>query len=298
MTFIDMFSLLQKCAALFLLLLLQLSLAGQKVSGKLQFTSGKSYTISAELNNTTAQHGTAQPIDFSVNGKLVHVYKVKSTGEKTATLQHTTQKMDVTFEGMGRNRAFSSGKKNDQAESADQLFPGLTERSFEITIDPAGKTIQAKPERFQAAPSQENTVVIASMLKDLVAALYPPEKGSASFFNVLPGYDVGIGDSWTDSLITNTERSLVEYKLTNITDSTIEVDMTMNSTTTEITEVMGRESKTNLKTITSCKIILDKSNGIVQEKNCKSQSSGQKEVMGAALPVTGNATLVIKVTEQ
>lgn len=299
MTFIDMFSFMQKpVAVLLLLLLLQFPVQGQKVTGKLQFTNGKSYTISAELNNSAAQHGSGQPIDFSVNGKLVHIYKVKNSGERTSTLHHTTQKMDVVFEGMGKERSFSSDKKNDKAENTEQLFPGLMERSFEITIDPAGKTIITKPESIQTVPSQENAIVIAGMLKELIAALYPPKKGNASFFSVLPGYEVGIGDSWTDSVVTDTERSLAEYKLTNITDSTIEVDLKMNSTTAETTEVMGRASKTSLKTTTSCKIILDKSTGILQEKNCRSQSNGQKEVMGSSLPVTGDATLVIKVSEE
>lgn len=282
--------------SLFLLLLLNLSLQGQKVSSKLHLTAGKTYTITAELTNTTAQLTSSQPIDFSVNSNLIHTYKATSVAEKSSTLHHDVKKMTVVFDGMGKKRSFDSDKKNNPEENIEPLFPGLTGKSFDITIDPTGKTIMTKPETIQFGQSQENTAVITSMLKDLINAIYPPKKGAASFFSVLPAYEVGIGDSWTDSIVTNNERSVSEYKLAAITDSTLIVELKINSSSTEITEVMGRDSKTMLKSTTSCKIILDRTTGVLQEKTCKSQSNGQKEVMGSILPVTGNASLLIKVT--
>src|SRR5262249_42287554 len=147
------------------------------------------------------------------------------------------------------------------------------------------------PEKFDTSPDDERLMMIANMLRDVLGSVQPPKKGEASFFKILPENEIKKGDSWTETLNNDGGKSTTSYTLTDITDSTLVIDFTGNSTLVTKAEIMGMETTTNLNNKTTGKIIVDKATNIIREKNSVTDSKGTTEAMGGTVPVTSKTII-------
>lgn len=276
---------------------LSAQLSGQIVSGRLHFDQGKTLTITVELKSTIAQQAGGQAIDFSTNGTAVHSFTVTNVTDDNTTLHHRLQRIAFEFDGMGQKISFDPDKKNRQQDLFGKQFDEILAKKYDVVIDPAGTTLMAIPEKVELTKQDERLVIITNMLKDLTSVIYPPKKGTASFFRILPGYEAGIGDSWTDTVDTEQERSVTVNTLSAITDSTIVVDFKTSSVISIQSEMMGMQAKTNLSNTGTGKIILDRATGIIREKTSVTDSNGSTEVMGSVLPLTGKTTITMRVKQ-
>ena len=155
----------------------------------------------------------------------------------------------------------------------------------------------AMPESFTSAESDSRMAIINSMMKDVVDVVNPPQKGKGSFFRVIPEKDggVAVGDAWTESGETLTEKFENAYAISAITDSTIVVDFASTSTTVTKAEMMGSETTTTMNNKSTGKIILDRATGIMKEKTINTESNGNTEASFGTLPVTSKTTTIITV---
>lgn len=281
-----------------LLLITCLPVFGQKVSGKLIFDKEKTITIKMELTSTVVQQAGGQAIDFATEGAVLHSYKVTNSTDNNTSLRHTLQRLWFRFEGMGQKRSFDSNNEKDRNGQFGKQFDEVFSKMYDIIIDTTGKTLMTIPQKIELTQQDTRLIIITSMLKDLTNVIYPPQKGTGSFFKVMPGYEVGLGDTWTDTTNTASETSATSYTLSAITDSTLIVDFKTLSVSVINSEIMGQQVATNLTNTTAGKIILDKATGIIREKNSITNSSGSAAAMGNSLPINGKTTINILVTQE
>lgn len=272
-------------------------LAAQKITGRLRFEQNKTLTIKMDMKTTIAQQAGGQAIDFTVTGSAIHSFKATNTTDDNTTLHHELQRIAFDFDGMGQKVSYDPDNKKKHGMFGQQ-FNELLEKKYDVIIDPAGKTLRAIPEKIELTKQDERMVIITNMLKDLTGVVYPPAKGSASFFSVLPGYEVGIGDSWTETLNTDSVKSTTVSTLSSLTDSTVIVSFKTNATVDMRSQMMGMEAATHLTNVITGTITLDRQTGIIREKTSVTDSHGSTEVMGTTLPLTGKTTITIRVEKE
>jgi len=268
---------------------------GQKVSGILKFDQGKTLSIQMEIKTSVAQQAMGNAIDFTADGSAMHSYKVINATTDNTTLHHEANKIAFTFEGMGQKRSFDSDNETDMSGQFGEPVKNILSKKFDVIIDANGKVLTIRPEKIDPVKADERLAIVLNMLKDITDVVYPPQKGEASFFKVLPINETAKGESWTDSIQNETGKFKTIYTLTAITDSTIVVDFTGNATTISKAMMMGRETTTSMNSSSTGKIILDKTTGIVKEKIINTESNGNTEAMGGTVPVTGKTTITIRV---
>jgi hypothetical protein len=271
---------------------------GQKVTGKLLFEQGKTITINMQVNSSIAQQAGNQAIDFATEGAAKHSYKVTNTTDNSTSLHHDLARLWFRFEGMGQKRSFDSDNPKDRQSQFGKQFDEICSKKYDVVIDTTGKTLMTIPQKIELTQQDERLVVIANMLRDLTSVIYPPQKGTASFFKVMPGYEVGIGDTWTDTTSTPGETSATSYTLSSITDSVFTVDFKTLAVSAIKSEIMGNIVTTNLTNTTTGKITLDKVTGIIREKTSTTSSSGTAEALGSSLPIHGKTTISIVVEQE
>lgn len=248
-----------------------------------------------KIKTSVAQQVGGNAIDFSADGSALHNYNVINVTTDNTTLHHEVKKITFNFEGMGQKRSFDSDNEKDMAEQFGEPVKNLLNKKFDITIDPNGKVIMAKPAKATIEKTDERLTIVLNMLKDITDVAYPPQKGEASFFKILPSAATATGESWTDSLQNETGRYKTTYTLSGITDSTVIVDFKTYATTVSKSLIMGRETTTTMNSNSTGKIVLDKATGIVKEKTIVVESNGSTEAMGGTLPVTAKSTITIYV---
>jgi Family of unknown function (DUF6263) len=278
-----------------LFLLLNKFIFGQTVSGKLTFEQGRTFNIQMEIKTSIAQQAGGQAIDFTVDGLVLHSYKVtNATGENT-TLQHKANKIGFIFDGMGQKRSFDSENEKDMNGPFGETVKNILSKSFHMIIDRNGKALTIQPEKFEPVKADERLTTVLTMLKDLTGVVYPPKKGEASFFKIFPDKLINRGESWTESGQNENGKFSNEYTLIEITDSTIIVDFKGTAVTATKSTMMGMETSTTMNNTSTGKIILDKTTGIIKEKTINTESNGNTEAMGGTMPVTSKTTITIYV---
>jgi len=268
---------------------------GQSTQGNLLFEEGKILNIQMELKSSVAQQAGGQAIDFNVDGLALHSFKVTNAAKDNTTLQHKANKIGFTFDGMGQKRSFDSDNEKDMEGPFSEPVKDILSKTFEMVIDPKGKVLTIRPEKMEPVKTDERLTMVFNMLKDITGVVYPPKKGDASFFKILPDNLPGIGDNWSDSGHHENGKFNTEYILSGITDSTIHVNFKGTSVITSKATMMGMETLTTMNSTNSGTIILDKKTGIIKEKIITTESNGNTEAMGGTMPVTSKTTIVIKV---
>ncbi len=248
-----------------------------------------------DVKTSVTQQVGGNAIDFSANAFALHAYHVSNTMVDNTTLHHEVKKINFNFEGMGQKRSFNSDSTKDMADQFGEPVKNILNKKFEITIDGNGKVVAAKGEKPGQPKTDDKLNIILNMIKDISDIAYPPQKGDASFFKVLPPGETALGESWTDSLSNETGKFKAIYTLTAITDSTIVVDLKTKASTVSKAMMMGRDATTTMNSSGTGKIILDKATGITKEKTIVTESNGTTEAMGGTLPVTAKTTITIQV---
>lgn len=282
-------------AWLVLFLLLNKFLLGQAAPGKLTFEQGRTFNIQMEIKTSIAQQAGGQAIDFTVDGLALHSYKVTNATDDNTTLQHKANKIGFTFDGMGQKRSFDSDNEKDMNGPFGETVKNILSKSFNMIIDPNGKTLMIQPEKSEPVKADERLAIVFTMLKDITDVVHPPRKGEASFFKILPDKITNKGESWTDSGQNENGKFSNEYTLTEVTDSTLIVDFKGTAVTTTKATMMGMETSTTMNSTSTGKIILDKTTGIIKEKTITTESNGNTEAMGGTMPVTSKTTIIIYV---
>jgi len=267
----------------------------QKVSGKLLFQQGQTIGITIEVKSKVSQEAMGNAIDFNVDGTSAHSYKITNTTDDNSTLHHDMKRITFKFDGMGQNRSFDSDNKKDLDGFFGSPVKDILSKSFDMIIDPAGKTLMVKPEKIELAKADDRLAIVFNMLKDVTNVVYPPKKNEASFFKVLPDTAVGINDTWYETSEMENGKINTVYTLSAITDSTIVIDLKGKSSSVTKAEMMGMPTTTSINSSYTGKIILDKTTGITREKTIVTESNGNTEAMGGNLPVTSKTTITIYV---
>src|SRR5436190_735663 len=143
-----------------------------------------------------------------------------------------------------------------------------------VAQQPGGKVMVIRPDKIEPVKTDDRSAIVFNMLKGLTDVIYPPKKGEASFFKILPDKATNKGETWTDSGQNENGKFSTEYTLTDITDSTIVVDFKGTALITTKGTMMGMETSTTLNSMNTGKIILDKITGLIKEKTTTIESNG------------------------
>ena len=100
-----------------------------------------------KIKTSVAQQVGGKAIDFSADGFALHSYKVMNATTDNTTLHHEVKKIAFNFEGMGQKRSFDSDNEKDMADQFGEPVKNILNKKFDVTIDPNGKVITAKPEK-------------------------------------------------------------------------------------------------------------------------------------------------------
>jgi hypothetical protein len=282
----------------FLVLAAGSQVQAQKISGKLNFETGDTIAIDMQLKNSITQQAGGQAIDFTIDGTAAHYYKVTNSTADNSTLNHKVRQLTFKFDGMGQKMSFDSDNPKDLKSPLGKPMQEMLGKTYDMIIDPVGKTLLVRPETIEQAKVDERMMVIANMLKDLTVVVYPPQKNSSSFFRVLPDQEIEIGATWNESSNTAGEKSTTVYTLSAITDSTAVVDYKTKSETSQKSQMMGIEASTVMTSNITGKIIIDKTTGIIKEKTGIGESSGTVDAMGMTMPVSAKTDMKIYVTRR
>ncbi len=263
----------------------------QPAATGLHFQQGQVIRIHMAMKLDAGQQGA----DLHVEGNSMHSFKVTNSTTENTTLHHQVDHIGFNFEGLGQKLEFDSDKEKDMKGNFGKPVKEILEKNYDAIIDTNGKVLMVNPEKFTSNAADNQMAFVTNLLKDILDVVEPPRKNGASFFKIFPDKPISIGDSWSDTLLTEAVQSISNYKLSAISDSTYTIELIENAATTTKATIMGAESITSMTNKTTGTLILSRQTGILKEKKLLTESSGTTNIMGMPLPVTSKSSSIITV---
>ena len=267
----------------------------QTVSGKLYFSPDQDLYVRMEVKTTVSQQVMGKAISFEVDGLGLYNFHVLDTTGARPQLEHSPQRISFEFQGMGQKHSFDSDDSTDMAGRYGSSIRNILARKFKVVMNEYGTVLMTSPGKIDLVKTDDRLAIILSMIEDIPDMVYPPSEGEKSFFSVLPGKEVTIGESWSDSTVNIRGKIKNVYTLNAVTDSIIIVEVKTNTVTADKAIIMGSETVTTLNSTGTGKIIIDKKTGLLKEKKIITESSGTMQAMGGSTPVTSKSYLSIYV---
>lgn len=270
-----------------------LAIAGfaQKVSNKLSFQKGQKLQIVVQINSSAS---TAMG-DNTADATITRIMDVQDASSTAATVEHKIKRIQFKVESAMGSQNFDSESPKDMGGPSGKTVSKALKNKYTITMDATGKVTAVKkdddnPNTTTDSPADSDPT--AALLSQLVQGIKLPAVGDKTEFSVLPDYEVGKGDTWTDS----TDKRKTVYTLTDITATDIVVSFTTDETVHTEQAMMGVEITINSQDKTMGQIILDRKTGILKSKKADTTSEGTIDAMGQSAPMTKKLTRTTTVT--
>lgn len=278
---------------IFLPLLLAASVSGfaQKVSNKLSFQKGQKLEIITNMNmNTEMMMG-----ETTGNTVTTEVYDVKDVTASGTTLEKSTKNLKLTFSLMGQEKSFDSDKPEDLKGDMGEPLKKLMDAKFEFTVNGSGKITAVKEDAAKKKKDDSQNMMGMMMSQMNMGSSAPPIVGTASLFKILPDYEVGKGDSWSDTTTLNGNSFKNNYTVKDITETEVLLDFTTAGDFTAKQEMMGMTMESKGKTKLNGTITIDRKTGLLKQKTTINATETNTNMAGQEMASTTKMTTVTTV---
>lgn len=266
----------------------------QKATNKLTFAKGQKLEV---VTNTNIQ---AESMMGPASGTVIisDVYAVNEVADNAVSLVKLPKQMKIAFRSGAQEMKLDSDNPKDLSGPLGEPVKEIMSQKPEFTIDAAGKVIAVKKDSKKKEDSPEAAGMMTMLMPGMNVSDAMPKEGRPSLFQVLPNREVSIGDTWTDSVNAEGNKSITVYKVKNITDKEIILDFDGTGSSVSSQSVMGQTIDLNATTKGAGSVILDKATGILKQKTITSTTETAMNFAGREMTSTAKATSVMNVTMQ
>lgn len=270
------------------LLVVAIGSSAQKVSSKLVFQKGQKLEIVSNMNTTTEMMMN----ESNNNAISTEVYEVKDVAGNNITLERSMKKIKMNISIMGQEKSIDSDNPEDLKGMLGEPIKDLLNAKNEFTVDAAGKIVAVKGgDKKKSADNGMAGMFLQQM--NLGSAL--PAVGAASFFKVLPDYEVGKGDSWTDTISASGTSVKTVYTLKDITDNEIQIDYVSDGKVDTRQEMMGMNIDVKGTIKSNGAITLDRATGLLKQKTITNKTETASNLGGQEMNINSKSTTVVTV---
>ena len=270
------------------LLLTVLASSAQKVSSKIALQKGQKIEVVTNMNATTEMMMGASS-NSSVSTEL---YEVKDATNGTATLERSMKKLKMNLSVMGQEKSIDSDNPEDLKGMLGEPIKELLNTKNEFTIDGGGKIVSVKGADKK---KKSDNGMMGMFMQQMNLGAGIPLEGKPSFFKVLPDYEVGKGDTWSDTMAVEGNVMNTSYKVKDITESEIIVDYISDGRIDTKQDMMGMSVAVKGNVKTNGAITLDRATGLLKQKTVTNITETASNLNGQEMNINSKSTSVITV---
>ena len=241
---------------------------GQKIIVKTTASQEADMGMGMEMKNFTSSQNNLSVLDAADSNYI---------------LSTTLTGMKISMDMMGQNTTYDSDKKED---SASEIGKAMQNLNVPDTVLLNKYTAAVTFNKKAAAVSAEEPNPLENMFESLQNT--GENVASETFFVIPQGKKVG--DKWIDSSSTKITRSLKEYVLKSVEKDIATILITSKVENNTQTELQGMQVTISMTTKSTGEIKVDSKTSLVNRREIKAEITGNLDMMGQSVPVTGKST--------
>jgi hypothetical protein len=257
----------------------------QTSTGKLLLTKGQKIQVDNNIKSLISQEMMGQAVEITIDASMVHQLEVKDKKPSSYLLSSTLTRLTTNGSAMGQEMKFDSDKKEDLESETGKAMKNQLNVTKEVEVDDnAVVIVGVKKDTGTVAGGQ-----LMDIVNNVTGGANDESNGASAAFNVMPA-GKKVGDSWSDSSITEEIKTYRNYTIKGITGNDATVVLSGKQITKKKVEQQGMEINVNMEGVLSGEGIVDMTTGLVKQRTTVLDGTGSAEIMGQTMPVTTKIT--------
>lgn len=267
--------------------ILTITTSAQTASGKLILSKGQKIQIDNEIKTISNQEMMGQSMEITSDARMVYAVEVKGKKPHSYLISTTLTRVISSGSVMGKEMKFDSDKKEDLESEAGKAFKDQLNVGMDAEFDESARVINAVNKDTAASTGNQ----MMDMMKKFAGASGAELNGASAAFIIIPS-GKKVGDTWTDSLITEAVKTYTSYTFKELNGNNATIISTGKQFTKMKVEQQGMEINISMDGTVSTAGIIDISTGLVKQKTTTINGTSTTEVMGQSIPGTTKVTTI------
>ncbi len=273
------------------------AVTAQTFKPAVKLEAGKKYYVNTVTKANMTQEAMGQMMEIPIETSAYQLLEIKAAVADGYQSASTTQRLVFSANVMGQEMNYDSDKKEDRDGKMGETMNNMVGKPTTFTVGMNGKVIEktvVKPDAPKEAEGGEG-----DMMTGMMSNMGLEQAGASPAFNLFPDTkEMKIGDTFVESVSNNKDgktKTTTTYKLAAIKDGIAEFEFTGNGSIEKKMESQGMEMNVVSATKLSGLMLVDITTGLLSKKTTTTETTGNIEVSGMQIPITGKATTTVEV---
>ncbi len=280
-----------------LALTLTLGLAAQSYTPAVKLEAGKQYTVTTITKSNMTQEAMGQTMEIPIDATNKATLTIKAASDKGYESTYITDRVQFAANMMGQDMNYDSDKKDDKDGPMGKTMNKLVGKETSFVVNGAGNIIKETiVKQTQEKSDEEGPDMMTGMM-----GIGMSEASTCPVFNLfVNNTELKIGDSFVDSSTVNDKdgstKTSTTYILKEIKNGKSIFTLNGQVAISKKMEMQGMEMTTTTASKSTGDMIVDVATGLLVSKSIATETTGNVDVQGMSIPITGKTTSIITVS--
>ena len=280
-----------------LALTLTLGLAAQSYTPAVKLEAGKQYTVTTITKSNMTQEAMGQTMEIPIDATNKATLTIKAASDKGYESTYITDRVQFAANMMGQDMNYDSDKKDDKDGPMGKTMNKLVGKETSFVVNGAGNIIKETiVKQTQEKSDEEGPDMMTGMM-----GIGMSEASTCPVFNLfVNNTELKIGDSFIDSSTVNDKdgstKTSTTYILKEIKNGKSIFTLNGQVAISKKMEMQGMEMTTTTASKSTGDMIVDVATGLLVSKSIVTETTGNVDVQGMSIPITGKTTSIITVS--
>lgn len=265
------------CALAFSVTITATAQSKNEEKNKLSVNPGHKFQVDNTVKTVSSMEMMGQQMDMTADISAVRLFEVKDKKESNYQVSSTITKIVTSANAMGQAMSYDSDKKDDTASELSKALKDKINVPVEMEMNDEGKLVSAKKDT--SAKSKQG-------MGDMIGGIGTDETTLTDDLFLLVPKNIKVGDTWSDSVITDGLKTYRDYTVKSLQGSDATVTLSGKQVMNKIMENMGMEMTMTMDSKLTGEIVVDTRSSIIKQRSLTADGTGSMDVMGQSVPMT------------
>ena len=262
---------------------LALNSFGQKSNNQVVLIKGQKFSVKT---TSTQEADMGMGMEMKNHTSSENKFYVINANDKSYTISSTLTGIKISMDMMGQQANYDSDLKED---SASEIGKSITTLNIPdtLTVDKFSAETIANKKTAPDTKKDEETNPLEGLFESLGSQ--NADMALSEAFLIIPAGKKP-GDSWVDSTSAKDMKTVRTYTIKSLDKNIAFINVVGNIEGNMKTEANGMQLTVTMSTKINSEITVNSKTSLVSKRDTKADITGNLEMMGQSLPITGKAT--------
>ncbi len=274
-----------------------LGVTAQTFKQGIKLTAGSKYDVVTTIKGNMTQEMMGQSMEIPMESVTNSKLEVKAKSAAGYEAASTNTRITFSASVMGQEMAYDSDKKEDREGKMGATMNKMVGTPTTFTVNEGGHILPETVVKPAKEKEEGQEDMMASMMSNMGAGMSSTSPAFDVFAN---SSELKVGDSFTEPVVSEVKegastKGSTTYTLADIKDGFARFTFTGTINSENKTQMQGMDMTVVTAAKSSGDLLVDLASGLLSQKTILVETTGNVEVQGMTIPLTGKTNITINV---